>query len=219
MHLNEIECLWDIKIDDKKEESSPKINNNTKVSCLWTTTEKKEKKKRKIVVHRNTMKKKRNTKRKNDYFGKEEMLQYIINFHEEKDKDIKKENLHKLFMGYVKICNKLINSKDFRRYDASFKEDLVQDALCRGLFSGVEGYSNYGIPYIMRFDYGNNDNPLSFLTQMAKNFFFQYLNNHYQYAETKKGNLIEIVNMFDIENIREGNKGVSFNYASVSDKE
>ena len=179
----------------------------------------KEKKKRDIVVHRNVLKKKRNKKKENDYFSKEEMLQYIINYHESDNEEEKKENLHNLFKGYMMICKKLINTKDFIRYDNNFKDDLIQDALCRGLFFGVEGYANYGLPYIMRFDYENNDNPLSFLTQMAKNFFYQYLTNHYQYAETKKKNLKNIVRIFDIQNIDNGNKGISFNYASVSDKD
>lgn len=125
-----------------------------------------------------------------------------------------------LILEYRKIAQNACRHRSFFSYPNADKEDLVSFAVERALNIGIEGNSNYGLPYFIRFKWGEKTNLFAFWWQMVKVFFYQYLNDYYRNSNTKQEVLQQMMHDFEHET-REihGCYGVKFQLADGQDEQ
>lgn len=193
-----------------------------------------EEKEEKVLVshvYKDTLKKERKTTEKRDFVNKVDLYKKVKRYQvlqrnkfkgklKEEDEIEYKYLRDYLILKYVAVAKKLLNHSHFRSYSDEEKEDMAMYALIKGLSVGLEGRSNYGTEYFIRFDTANRDNVFAFWTQVIKIFYYQYLNEHYRESNIKQNVLESMVEQFDYDckNVH-GCPGAKFQLCDGSEQE
>ncbi|HPB34353.1 MAG TPA: hypothetical protein PLW61_06285 [Caldisericia bacterium] len=190
-----------------------------------------EKKKRVVTIYKDTLKIERKTKEKRDFVDKQDLFKKIKRYKilqrmnhrgtiQDENKIEFKFLRDYLILKYREVAKKLTNHSHFRNYTTEEKEDMIAYAIIRALGIGIQGRSNYGVEYFVRFDPEKHDNVFSFWTQVVKCFFYQYLNNYYGEKNVKQVVLQSMIDQFeyDAKEIH-GCPGAQFQLADGMDSE
>lgn len=187
-------------------------------------SEPKEKKKRKKAYHNNLPKFNRKSK-KSDYIDKQYIFDCFSTYQSlielngliihRKDKEWSKKVLSIHIKKYydilvdnvIRLVNKMSRHPNFKGYPEAFKQDLIQDCLCRMLDTGQrESNEFYGVEYFLRFDVNRSENIFSYWTQISANFFIQFIQKHYKNENIKQDSLHELISAYDSKNAKLGIK-------------
>lgn len=169
-----------------------------------------EKKKRVVTIYKDTLKQERKTKEKRDFVNKQDLFKKVKRYKilqrmnhrgtiQEEHKIEFKFLRDYLILKYREVAKKLTNHSHFRNYTNEEKEDMIAYAIIRALGIGLQGRSNYGVEYFVRFDTEKHDNVFSFWTQVIKCFFYQYLNNYYGEKNVKQVVLQSMIDQFEYD--------------------